>query len=207
MAIITISRMYGSGGSHVAQRVATALGWNLLDNALVDEVSHRLGMSRDEVSAHEERLPSLAERLASALVLSAPEALPALGGTSPVPPEERIIDVTKLVIQEAVQRDHAVLVGRGAQCMLADRPDALHVFCYAPRPALIAYEVNKSGVTAEKAAHIVDEMNHNREQYVKQVWKRDWRRMENYHVCVNTAALGLDGAAELVVRLAKERFD
>ena len=34
MPIVTISRQYGSGGSEVAERVATALGWHLYDNAM-----------------------------------------------------------------------------------------------------------------------------------------------------------------------------
>ena len=34
MPVITISRTFGSGGSEVAARVADALGWTLLDNAL-----------------------------------------------------------------------------------------------------------------------------------------------------------------------------
>ena len=52
MAIVTISRMFGSGGSLVAQRVAGALGWNLLDNRVVDAVAERMGVSRSEVSEH-----------------------------------------------------------------------------------------------------------------------------------------------------------
>src|SRR5689334_12710011 len=36
MPVITISRMYGSGGSEVAERVARALGWALFDNAMID---------------------------------------------------------------------------------------------------------------------------------------------------------------------------
>ena len=47
MAIVTISRMYGSGGSLVARRVADALGWDLLDNAVVDSVADRLGARLD----------------------------------------------------------------------------------------------------------------------------------------------------------------
>ena len=43
MPLVTISRQYGSGGSEVAERVATALGWQLYDNAVVDEVARRLG--------------------------------------------------------------------------------------------------------------------------------------------------------------------
>jgi cytidylate kinase len=49
-------------------------------------------------------------------------------------------------------------------------------------------------------------MNHQREEYVKRYFKRDWRDLANYDVCVNTARLGLDGSAELVTRLARERF-
>ena len=64
MPVITISRMFGSGGSEVAQRVATALGWSLLDNDIVDAIAERSGLTRAEVSAQDERVPSLVERLA-----------------------------------------------------------------------------------------------------------------------------------------------
>jgi N-methylhydantoinase A len=50
MAIITISRMYGSGGSDVAARVAQLLGWSLLDNAFVDAVAERLGGDRADAA-------------------------------------------------------------------------------------------------------------------------------------------------------------
>ncbi|MDE3150882.1 MAG: cytidylate kinase-like family protein [Gemmatimonadota bacterium] len=206
MAIVTISRMYGSGGSQVAERVADALGWDVLDNAVVDAVAQRLGVSVAEVSAHEERVPSLVERLAAAMTVSVPEMLPVTDTTLQAP-EERIVAVTKAVIEEAVQAGHAVLVGRGAQCMLANRPDALHVYCYAPRAALAAYVVSERGVSQDEALHIVDTMNHQREQYVRRHWQREWRAVENYDLCVNTGTLGIDGAARLVTDLARERFE
>lgn len=205
MAIVTISRMYGSGGSLVAQRVADALGWDLLDNGVVDAVAERLGMSRAEVSAHEERVPSLVERLTAALTLSVPEMLPVTDAALP-PTEERIVAVTKAVIQEAVQTGDAVVVGRGAQCLLADRPDALHVFCYATREALAAYVTTDRGVSHDEALHLVDTMNHQREQYVHQHWHRDWRAEDNYDLCVNTGTLGIEGAARIVADVARERF-
>lgn len=205
MAIVTISRMFGSGGSLVAQRVAESLGWDLLDNRVVDAVAERLGVSRAEVSAHEERVPSLVERIAAALTLSAPEMLFVVDSTLP-PTEERIVAVTRVVIEEAVQAGPAVLVGRGAQCVLANRPDALHVFCYAPRPALAAFVIAERGVSGDEALRIVDQMNRQRAQYVKQHWHRDWRAVENYDLCVNTATLGIEGAARIVLELARERF-
>ena len=206
MPLITISRQYGSGGSEVAERVARALGWQLYDNALVDEVASRLGMTVAEVSAREERVPSLAERLASAISLSAPEVMPSVGDAAVPPTEERIVQVTQRVIEEAVQAGPAVLVGRGAQCMLAKRTDALHIFCYAPLDALTAYAVTDLGVPPADARKRVVEMNTRREDFVKRHWSREWGDFSNYHLCVNTAWVGLDGTAELVTRMARERF-
>lgn len=206
MPVITISRMYGSGGSEVAQRVSAALGWSLLDNDIVDAIAERSGLTRAEVSAQDERVPSLVERLASALSLGSPEILPPVP-TGPVETtEERIIAVTQRVIEEAVQAGPAVFVGRGAQCLLAEREDALHVFCYAPRAALRKYAMDTFKVGQDEADKMVAEQNKQREQYVRRHWNRNWLAHENYHLCLNTAWLGLDEAAALVVDAARQQF-
>ncbi len=202
MAIITISRMYGSGGSDVAARVAHRLGWSLFDNAFVNAVAERLGVSASEIQAREERTPSLVERLASALAVASPEILPP--PTEQLPPsEERLADVTRRIIEEAVARGHAVLVGRGAQSVLARRAGVLHVFCYAPRDALIKRVATRRGVSLAEAEKNVDEINKQRDQYVRSTFKRSWKALENYHLCVNTEWLGTEGAADLIVDAAK----
>jgi cytidylate kinase len=202
MAIITISRMYGSGGSDIAARVAEILGWSLLDNAFVDAVAERLGIPGSVVRAREERTPSLVERLASALAVASPEILPP--PTEQVPPsEERMADVTRRIIEEAVARGNAVLVGRGAQSVLARRAGVLHVFCYAPREALVRRVAQRRGISVVEAEKVTDEINKQREQYVKTTFKRSWKAHENYHLCVNTEWLGVEGAADAIVSAAK----
>ena len=206
MPVITISRMFGSGGSEVAARVADGLGWTLLDNALVERVAMRLGRTPIEVQAIEERVPSLAERLADALALGSPEIVsPSL--SAPLPPtEERLLEVTERVIDDAIARGPVVLVGRGAQSYLAQRTDTLHAFCYGPRSALIARVVQRDGIAEEEAGHRVDEMNKRREQYVRRYWQRAWHAPENYHVCLNTEWLGIDGSAQLILQIAREHL-
>ena len=50
-------------------------------------------------------------------------------------------------------------------------------------------ERRKIGVSdAEKN---VDEINRQREQYVRNTFKRSWKAHENYHLCVNTDWLGI----------------
>jgi cytidylate kinase len=202
MPVITISRMYGSGGSEVAERVAEALGWSLFDNSLVDAIAQRSGLTPAEVTAQEERVPSIVERIAEALSLGSPEVMPPVPAGPIETTDERIVAVTRRIIEEAVQTGPAVFVGRGAQCLLAERLDALHVFCYATRGALRRYAMEKFGIDEVEAERRVHETNRQREQYVKRHWNRSWLAHESYHLCVNTAWLGTDGAAALVLDAA-----
>src|SRR5918997_2563377 len=101
MPVITISRMFGSGGSEIAELVASALGWTLLDDAVIDAVATRLGVAPAEVEARDERVPSLAERLVDTLSLASPELAPAAGALTPT--EAQLVDVTHHVIEEVVQ--------------------------------------------------------------------------------------------------------
>ena len=205
MPVITISRMFGSGGSEVAARVADELGWTLLDNAFVERVAAVLHATPAHVEAIEERVPSLAERIADAFAFGAGEIVsPAI--RTPLPPtEDRLLEVTRHVIDEAVARGPVVAVGRGAQASLANRSDAIHVLCCAPFGASVARIHEREGISMENARQRVTEMNRRREQFVRRNWQRDWMAATNYDLCVNTASLGIAGATEAIVRAAHAR--
>ena len=206
MAIVTISRLYGSGGSEVAARVARDLGWSLLDNAVVDSVAARLGITPSEVAAREERVPSLVERLVETMALGSQEWLSPLAAAKRPPTDEQLIDVMRHIVDEAIARGPLVVVGRGAQGMLAQRSDALHVFCYARRSALIERSMRRDNLDAAAAAKRVDETNTRRAAWVQRHWNRDWTQYSNYHLAVNTEWLGIDGASELIAHAARQRF-
>jgi cytidylate kinase len=205
VATLTISRLYGSGGSEVAALVAKRLGWSLLDNAVVDAVAARMGLTVAEVRDREERVPSLVERLTSAMAMGSQEwASPIAEAKRPT--DEQLIEVTRHIIEEAIARGPLVVVGRGTQEMLAEREDTLHVFCYAPRKALIARTMKREELNAEEAARLVDSTNRDRDQWVRLHWERDRRAHENYDLSVNTERLGIEGAADLIVSAARSRF-
>jgi cytidylate kinase len=206
MSLITISRMVGAGGAELAARVASTLGWQLVDNELVDSVAQRLGVPVEEVVEREERVPTLVQRLADALALGAPEVLSRSMPTPLPPSEERILEVTANVIEEAVAAGPTVVVGRGAQWVLGEREDSLHVLCYAARAELVGRIAARLSLSLKDAERYVIESNKQREQYVRSHWNRAWLAQENYHLCLNTGWLGIDRAASIVVQVAREHF-
>src|SRR4029453_13007155 len=118
----------------------------------------------------------------------------------------RVLEVPGRVIDDAIARGPVVLVGRGAQSYLAQRTDALHVFCYASRPALIARVVQREQISAEEAARRAKKTNRRRQQCPRRYWHRSWHAPENYHLCVNTEWLGIDGAGGLIVPVGPGRL-
>lgn len=206
MPTITVTRMFGSGGSEVARRVAETLGWRLVDSAFVDGIAKGLRATPSEVRAIDERAPSLAERLADALALGSGEVQSASLATPMPPTEQKIAEVTREVIEKAVARGPSVVVGRGAQAFLAQRDDVLHVHCYAPHDALVERTMRREGISEEEADRMVKAKNQQREAYVKRMFGRSWLAPEHYHIMLNTAWLGQDRCVELVLELARERL-
>jgi cytidylate kinase len=207
VSAITVTRQYGAGGSAVAGLAAHALGWTLIDNEFVAQVAARAGLPEETVAAHEERAPSLMQRLVRALASAAPETFGAAAATAEQPAEEEIVRVTAHVIAEAAQHGRVVLVGRGAQAVLASASpeEALHVYVVAPRADRIRTAMARLGVDEKEAAAITDRTDADRDRYVAQWYGRERRDPVNYHLVLNTGWLGYDGAADLVVAAVRRR--
>src|SRR5256712_10100681 len=198
--VITVTRQYGSGGSDIARLVAERLGWELVDNQFVEAVARRAGVPPDEVAQREERAPGLLERLARTLAVASPEMFVSSAAVPRVEQDEvAIVQLTERVIAEAAAHGRIVLVGRGAQAVLAQRPDALHVYVVAPKPWRLKLAVERLGVNPAEVDKVVDETDRQRDQYVRTYYGRQRQDVVNYDMVVNTEKLGIDGAAALVV--------
>jgi len=204
--VITITRQYASGGSEIAQLVGRALRWTVIDNEFVDEVARRAGLPPDEVAQREERAPGLLERLARTLAVASPEMFIATAGVPRVEEDETtILRMTERVIREAALEGRVVLVGRGAQALLAQRDDALHVYVVASKPWRARLAIERLGVNPAEVNRVVDETDQQRDRYVKTSYGRARQDPLNYDMVLNTERLGFEGAAALVVAEAQRR--
>ena len=205
--LVTITRQYASGGSEIARLVVEKLGWTLIDNEFVDQVARLAGLSPEEVARREERTPGLLERLARTLAAASPEMF-ITTGEHPIPVETEeatLVQMTERVIAEAAAEGRVVLVGRGAQAVLATRPNALHVYVIASKPFRRKVAIERLGVTPETVERVITETDQQRDQYVKTHYGRDRQDLTQYDMVLNTERLGFDGAAALIVAEAKRR--
>jgi cytidylate kinase len=149
----------------------------------------------------------LLERLARTLAVASPEMFITTGET-PVPvetEEDTLVQMTERVIAEAAAEGRVVLVGRGAQAVLATRPNALHVYVIASRPFRKKIAIERLGVNPAEADKVMQETDQHRDEYVKTRYGRNRQDLEQYDLVLNAERLGFDGAAEVIVNEVRRR--
>jgi cytidylate kinase len=119
--------------------------------------------------------------------------------------EEQIVKTTERVIAEAASEGRVVLVGRGAQAVLATRPNALHVYVVASQPFRKKIAIERLGVSPAEADAMMQETDAHRNEYVKSHYGRDRQDLTQYDLVLNAERLGFEGAASAVVTEIRRR--
>ena len=194
--IITVSREHGSGGREIARQVAEALGWKLVDHALIDEVARIAKIAPEEVEAHDERVNPWLIRLAKGFWSGSADSY------AGVPPEmvfdaDTLARLTRHVVLQVAEAGECVILGRGAACVLGLREDALHVFIYAPIEDRLARLRARDADEAE-AAKLLHEMDRARAAYVKRYYGCDRTDRALYDLMVSSR-VGEDRAVRAIL--------
>jgi len=208
MPVITVSRLTGSGGATIGQRLAERLGASYLNTQIIQEVAHRLGISEAAASEYNERAEAFIERLARVLWLSNPALAPISSPASPLPFEsttQAFVEITRQLVREAAHTDNAVIFGHGAQFILAKQPGVLHVRFIAPLPVRIERIMHRDALSRAEAERRVRDEDQRRANAIRQFYQADWYAPDPFHLILNTALWDEEACIQLVLRAVEER--
>jgi cytidylate kinase len=182
--LVTIEREYGCGGGAIARQLAEHLGWKLWDRLLTEEIARLAHVSQSAVRRCDEKMDSRLYRLAKSFWRGSYERSSAAGNQ--VFDTDCMMSMMQEITARIAEEGDAVVVGRGAPYFLRDRPDAFHVFLYAPRLEKIR-RLREDGGTEEDAEELVETIDRERAAYIKHYFNADWPTRSLYHVMLNTA--------------------
>ncbi|RBY87133.1 cytidylate kinase-like family protein [Blastococcus sp. TBT05-19] len=204
MGVVTVSAPYGAAGAEIAPAVAQRLGLVFHDRAIPGRVAGRLGVPVSEAEANDETVVRGLWRLVASLG-TMPDPV---GGVVPgtVLPDARAYrEQTERVLTEIAEGDGGVVLGRAAALVLRDRPDALHVRLDGPRDRRLTAAVERSGLPRQEVEREMAAADRGREAYVRHFYRRDPADARLYHLVLDTTALPVETAVELVVIAARAR--
>ena len=209
MAAITISRQYGSGGRKVALRLSQILGWTLFDKRLLMQVASDVGLSSDDVvdfTEYDYKVESFWDRLFGGGVVSDPSGgyIPAGTLTSDQMDQEGSVRLVNKAIQSAYERGDVIIVGRGGQVLLQDKPDVLHVRVQASMEMRKVRLETYEEVKVEDTESIALARDKAAEQYMKRFFNVKWDDPTLYHLVINSEKLDIDTIAQLIATAAQQ---
>jgi len=214
MPVITISRQFGAAGVPVGRALADRFGAEFLDRAIVAQVALRSGIPENELETYDERLPGLWQRIASALATSSPEVtMPAIPFESmpTLSTHDRLVQITRMVIEEAAERGNAIIVGRGAAFILRKRREVLNVQLHASFEARVRYllarveEIPPNTRPDERSLEeLCRSVDRTRAEYIRRLYGADWLDATNYDVSIDTGRLGVQRTVDLIETVARE---
>jgi cytidylate kinase len=198
--IVTVEREYGCGGGEIAQRLAQLLGWRLWDHQLTEEIARLANCSKAVVEQREERTDPLYYRLFKSFLRGSYEGSINAHKLNLVD-SENILKMTARVVEHAASKGDSVIVGRGSQLLLKDRPDTFRVFLYAPREDKVRRLLSR-GKSEKDAQELVDTVDRERAGFIEKYFHVAWPDRAVYHVMINTA-VGDETVVQTIVNFMK----
>jgi Cytidylate kinase-like family len=196
--VVCISHATCAGGEEVGRLVAERLGFLYVDHDIVARAAARGGISPADVADAERRKP-LVSRLLEALAQSSEIGSGALvDGVD----SENVRALIRETIDRTAARGNAVIVAHGASHLVEAGDDALRVLVTAS-PATRAGRLEAvEALDPAKAVRVVKESDAGRRDYLKRFYDVGEELPTHYDLVVNTDALSVELAAELVIRAA-----
>ena len=181
--IITIEREYGSGAPYIGKTLADRLGFRLWDHEITDEIARRLKCKKEVVERREERLDSVFYRLMKAFMRGSFEAQIETSGLEAVD-AERLAQMFERVITDIADKGKCVIIGRGAPWFLRERPDAFHVFLFAPYEEKFR-RVLAMGKSEAETESLLESVDRERAAFIRKYYHREWPSRELYDMMLN----------------------
>lgn len=207
--VITISRQHGSGGRTIGLQLAEKLGYKLYEKEIISEIALKLNIGESEADDRSQNLDELiSARFSTGFI---PFAGFSLKDTADV---EKVYRVQKEIIQNAATEGNCVVIGRNADAILADYPNAFHIFIKSN----MDYRVNRmfamglkqsvfsqeeladEALTKKSIRHSLENSDKTRAAHYNFFTGRTWGDAQNYSLVLDTSVFTDEQAIELILK-------
>jgi cytidylate kinase len=186
MAVLTISREFGSGGKDIGHAVAKLLGYDYVDRKRILDDMRKAGKQWEEQAVHfDESYPGIPERYAWAF--------------------RGFVALDQSNILEHALKDNVVIMGRGGSFVLKGIPYVLRLRVKAPLEQRIDRVMEWEGVNNETARWLVEKVDNDMKRAVHLIYGKDLADPSEYDMVFDTGVQTTGQIAALLKDALLER--
>lgn len=191
--VITISRETGSGGHTVGKMLAKQLDYDFYDRELIALVAKEMHLDEGIIAENGENMSdkTYIDMTSGFIPFSRKDKVPV----------DKIQETQSKLIQAIAAKGNCVIVGRGADYILSKRKDAFHVFIHANMEHRIERVQRHDGISGEenRIRRELEVKDHSRGMFYQFFTGREWGRVSNYNLTVDTGVFTKTQAMELII--------
>jgi cytidylate kinase len=190
---ITVAREPGSGGAPVAQAVADKLGFEFVDDQIVEEIARSTKKRKAIIKEIDEKSRSQIDDLIHSLL-----NVEYLGD------EEYMTELVRTIIAYA-HKGHCVILGRGAN-FITPFGKGLHVNIVAPYFVRVRRAMDYEGLSEPQAKAVIAKVEKERQDFVQQYFSSNIKQRNVFDLTLNTTFFSVNQASNLIIEAFKQKF-
>ena len=196
--IITISRMFGTGGHEIGAELARRLGVKLIDKQVLNEVAKRMNVVEEAMEKLEDRNPLWRDDFTSFYRTYMSKA--EYNGLEHDRTSHELFEAQAEAIRSIAAEESCVLIGRCGFHIFADHPNALKIFIHSSEDCRKRRIAEKYDLSVSDAAAMVVDNDYSRELYTKTFTGKDWTDARNYDISIDVRKFGVNGAVDFIMK-------
>lgn len=186
MAVLTISREFGSGGQEIGKAVAASLDYAFIDRERILQEMHAEGPRWEKwAKGLDEQCPTVWERY--------DRSFKAFGAL-----------MQSIILSHAVN-GRVVVMGRGGNYLLKNMPFAFRVRVVAPIEIRIERIIQREPIDRATARWLIEKTDRERDCFVFSMYERHWDSLNEYDAVYDTGRQSLEEVAQRIEHALKER--
>ena len=197
MAVITISRQFGSGGKTLGKMIADRMGYTFADSDILQEIAKEANVSPAWVESFEKEAGTKLSRIISSMV-SQRWLDRILKDERGYLDEQIYLDYLVLIIAKMADEGDVVILGRGSQYILDEHPEAFHILLIDEIDNRIKFMMEHYDMNEKRATRVVNNEDKRRMGLYSKLGKKDYDSPGHYHLVINMSRFSLEKAAKFV---------
>ena len=194
--VVTITRQFVSMGRPIARELSERLGIEYYDRDIVEEISKQMNLPVSTIS-------QLEERYSSPNFFNMVFPL----GFSTAQKQDQIFDVQTKIINELVEKQSCIIVGRCSDYLMRDHPRHLNIYIYSSYENRLKNCIERLNMNEDEARKMIQEVDKARANYHKRFANGTLPSDLIYKdIMIDSNLFGIEGTADYLADIVKRKF-
>jgi cytidylate kinase len=196
MAVITISKEFGTESEKVASLLAEKLGYEYIGKNLVAKIAKELHISESEAETFHKTSQSRILRFVDRYTCSIVQKV--VDREHGCLDDKNYYEVTKKLVENVYEAGDAIILGWGGQCLLKGKPDTLHVRLIKDNDLKINEIMQSQNLSQKAAKDFIDREEGDLKAYIKHYFKEDWNAAHLYDLVIDMGKTSVEKAVDMI---------